>query len=185
MGIRLGRTRCGQSFRKLIYLMHAHSTPSRSVFVAARNLAPRALFSAALAGSLGFLAFAQPPQPQTRVPQAAAASSVEGVVRDASGNSVAGASVLLVAPGDAKPRETKSALDGTFSFSARSARAFTINAEKSGLRPSVSLSLELSAGETKHVELILDPAVPTHGAAGDPALDAGSAASMEFSDNPN
>lgn len=106
-------------------------------------------------------------------------------MRDTSGNPVLGASVLLTVPGDAKPRETKSADTGTFSFSALSAGSFTIRAEKSGLLPSVPRSLELSAGEKKHVELILDPPTPQTDAAVPPAPDVGSASSMEFSDRPN
>src|SRR5271156_3002013 len=162
--------------------MHTHPTPSRSTaFAAARNCAARVLFCAALASCASLLTFAQPPLPQ---PQATATCSVEGMVRDASGKPVAGASVLLVAPGNAKPHETKSAEGGTFSFSALSAGAFTISAEKIGLRPSVSFSLELSAGEKKHVELILDPLDPSTGAAGHPAPD-GASAAMEFSDHPD
>lgn len=166
--------------------MRARPTSSRSTaLVAARNLAARVLFSAALAGCASLLTFAESPVPQPRASQAPATSSVEGTVRDANGKAVADASVLLVAPGDPHPLETKSAESGTFSFSALSAGAFTISAEKSGLRPSVSRSLELSAGETKHVELILDPMTPPTGAAGHPAPDGSSANSMEFSDRPN
>ncbi len=143
-------------------------------FIAKINFAARILFLAALA----LPAFASVPAfAQTSSPQATEASSIEGVVRDASGKPVAAASIVLIGPGE-KSFETKSAADGTFLYTALPPGAFTIAARTAAMCPGPSRSLELSAGENKHVDLVLN------------APDANaphpcSPNSMEFSDQPN
>ena len=135
------------------------------------------------------------------------ATSIEGVVRDASGKPVAGASIVLVGQGE-KSFETKSAADGTFLFSALPPGAFTIAAETPAMCLGPSRDLELSAGEKKHVNLVLDaPGAPnakvqapttiassassatgaasTTAVATHPAPRACPPNSLEFSDQPN
>ena len=173
-------------------------------FIAKINFAARILFLAALA----LPAFASVPAfAQTSSPQATEASSIEGVVRDASGKPVAAASIVLIGPGE-KSFETKSAADGTFLFSALRPGAFTIAARTATMCPGPSRALELSAGEKKHVDLVLDApsvngapnanaqappsnassasaAANTTGAAAHPAPHPCTPAPLEFSDQPN
>jgi tetratricopeptide (TPR) repeat protein len=125
---------------------------------AARILLLAALAALALATLAIVPAFAQTPPPQPT--QTTEASSIEGVVRDASGKPVAAASIMLVGPGE-KSFETKSHADGTFLFSALRPGAFTIAAETPALCLGPSRDLELSAGEKKHVDLVLNaPGTP-------------------------
>ena len=124
-------------------------------------------------------AFAQTPSPPP------APASLDGIVRDASGKPVANASVLLAVQNPATTVETKSNLDGAFAFATLHAGAFTIKAEKVGVGDSATQSLEVSAGEKKHVELILE--LPSSSSPGTPhRASPGSAPDkMEFSDQPN
>jgi tetratricopeptide (TPR) repeat protein len=82
--------------------------------------------------------------------------TVSGTVRSASGEPVAGALVFLEQKGSTKPVEAKANPDGTFEISANHAGTFTLRAEKSGLRGESKEPLALSAGEKKHLDLVLD-----------------------------
>jgi tetratricopeptide (TPR) repeat protein len=143
-----------------------------------QNLATRFFLLAALA------ALAIPVLAKSQSPKAAEAS-VEGTVRDASGKPVANASVSLVQTSDAQPIETKSNIDGTFAFSPLPVGAFKLKATKADAHTTASKSLELSAGEKKHIDLVLDTQLP----ATDPAVHSAPAGSspdsMEFSDQPD
>src|ERR1700694_3255470 len=139
------------------------------------------VLAAALVSLSSATAFAQSPSPQQWD-----AITVEGTVRNSAGEPVAGASVLLEEKGHSRPLETKTNADGTFVFSARRAGIYTVRAEKSGLRNGVTDSLELSAGEKKHVNLALE----TLGAAqlassGASQSSVSSPSAMEFEDKPN
>jgi tetratricopeptide (TPR) repeat protein len=200
MGKGMGRIKCRRTCRST----GEKSTPPTNVwltrlpsakFIAKINLTARILFLAAL----GLAAFASVPAfAQTSSPQAPEPSWVEGVVRDASGKPVATASIVLVGQGE-KPFEAKSHADGTFLFPALRPGAFTITPEKAGMCGPSRL-LELSAGEKKHVDLVLDarpPATSETSAAGAPDVTGAAGAtahpaphgcspnSLEFSDQPN
>jgi tetratricopeptide (TPR) repeat protein len=137
------------------------------------------LFLAALAFTASVPIFAQTPPPQP------APASLEGIVRDASGHPVPNASVSLAEQNGAKTAETATKVDGTFAFSALHAGAFTIKAEKVGTRDSAEQSLELSAGEKKHVALVLKTPTSASAATPSPASPNSAPDKMEFSDQPN
>jgi tetratricopeptide (TPR) repeat protein len=107
---------------------------------------------------------------RNRPPQSQDAITVSGTVRDSAGEPVAGASVFLEEKGFATPMEAKTNPDGTFTISSKHPGTFTVRAEKSGLRGGSNEPFVLSAGETKHLALVLAAASP---------------GTMEFKDEPN
>ena len=159
----------------------------------AQHFASRFLLRATLlvvaAGLAATLAQALTGSPQTAV----GTCVVEGTVRDARGKPVADAIVTLVvqtADGtSARSLSAKTGGDGTFAFSAIGAGKFTIHATlpvsrdgAPGLRASATQALELSAGEKKHVELVLADVVSANART---AADAAAVNAMEFADQPN
>jgi tetratricopeptide (TPR) repeat protein len=112
------------------------------------------------------------------------AASVDGVVRDSSGHPVANASVSLLENDSAISLETRTIADGTFAFAQVPAGAFTIKAQNAGVGASATQSLELAAGEKKHVDLVLAAQTPGSSAKSHPAP-ASSSDPMDFSDQPN
>jgi tetratricopeptide (TPR) repeat protein len=90
---------------------------------------------------------------------------------------------------------TKTGKDGTFTFSAIRAGQYTLKAEdaeshaagSSGAasRESAPRSLELSAGEKKHIDLVLVAPVLATGGTGNAAQGGSSADAMQFADQPN
>jgi len=108
---------------------------------------------------------------QASSPQSHDAITVSGTVRNSAGEAVAGASVSLEEKGSAMPIETQTNADGNFVASLDHAGTYTVRAEKSGLRGGSKEPLVLSAGEKRHLDLIL-------GAAASPGT-------MEFKDEPN
>jgi tetratricopeptide (TPR) repeat protein len=126
-----------------------------------------------------------PAAAQTMSPQPTATASIEGVVRNAGGRPVANVAVSLLDPGGTKSVETKTAIDGTFAFSALHAGSFTIKVAKTDAHESATQSLELAAAEKRHVDLVLGSEASAKDAMGH-TVPVGSAANkMEFSDQPN
>jgi tetratricopeptide (TPR) repeat protein len=165
----------------LTCLLHAWRTLSPATRpIAMCNFAPRFLLLASLAFAASSPIFAQ-----TEPPQPTSAATVEGIVRDAGGKPVAGASVALLEQRDATSVQSKTNVDGTFAFLALRAGTFTVKVEKTGLRGTVMRSLELSEGEKKHIDLVLDAQVPAEGATGQPIPPVSSSDKMGFSDQPN
>jgi tetratricopeptide (TPR) repeat protein len=111
--------------------------------------------------------------PQSQSPsQAHDAITVEGTIRNASGEPVAGASVLLQEKDNSGGVNTLSKADGTFVLLTASPGVYSVSAKKSGWRDGVTDFMTLSAGQKKHVELILESS-------------GSSSAAMEFDDKPN
>jgi tetratricopeptide (TPR) repeat protein len=138
--------------------------------------------------SLSAAALAQIPASQQRD-----AIAIEGTVRDSAGAPVAGASVWLEEKGQSTAVETKTNADGTFVFSAGGAGAYTVRAEKSGLRSRVIDAAVLS-GEKRRVDLVLEVAEAAQPASSGGAKSSGSSSgsssgpspgAMEFGDEPN
>jgi tetratricopeptide (TPR) repeat protein len=139
------------------------------------------VLAAALVSLSSRAAFAQSPSPQR-----SDAITVEGTVRNSAGEPVAGASVLLEEKGHPGPVKTRTNADGTFVLSADHAGTYSIRAEKSGLRSGALESLVFSAGETKHVNLVLQTLGTTHLVPSAAAKSSGSSpGAMEFKDEPN
>lgn len=99
-----------------------------------------------------------------------AALSIQGTIRNAAGEPVAGASVQLVDKTQSISSQTETNADGTFSTSCPRPGVYTLRIQKSGFKTAVSESMTLSAGEQKHINFILE------------AVGAGR---MEFEDKPN
>jgi Carboxypeptidase regulatory-like domain len=85
------------------------------------------------------------------------AITVEGTVRSAGGAALPDAGVFLEGRNHSKVTETRTRADGTFIFSVVEPGTFTLWADKSGWRKSVSSLLVLSAGDKKRVDLVLEP----------------------------
>ena len=81
--------------------------------------------------------------------------TIEGTVRNASGEPIAGATVLLEEKGNSTKLETKTNAAGAFVLAAGRAGTYTVRAQKSGWRDAIVDSLILSLGDTKHVDLVL------------------------------
>src|SRR5580704_15717107 len=96
---------------------------------------------------------------------------VTGTVHTSAGAPVGGASVLLEEKGSSKPIETKTNADGTFAASLDRAGTYTVRAQKTGLSGSSKGPLVLSAGDKRHLDLVLAPDT--------------SATTMEFKDDPD
>jgi tetratricopeptide (TPR) repeat protein len=127
------------------------------------------------------MAFAQGPSPQQ--PDVI---TVQGTVRNSAGEPVADASVLLEEKGHSSPAETKTNAEGTFVFSVRGSGIYSVRAEKSGLRESVSNSLALSTGDKKHVDLVLESLAAAHPtSSGASPSSVSSPGGLEFEDRPN
>lgn len=93
---------------------------------------------------------------QSRNPAAPSTVSVYGTIRDTSGRLVADANVSLSEKATATSLETKTKPDGSFSFIAPHSGTYTLRVEKSGLRALLLISLPLSSGEKRKVDLILE-----------------------------
>jgi len=91
---------------------------------------------------------------ETSHPQAA---EIEGVVRDAAGKPVAGASVLLREEGRSSSAQTKTNDDGAFVFLSISAGMYAVKVEKSGFRDTTEDSIKLAPAEKKHCDVNLIP----------------------------
>jgi tetratricopeptide (TPR) repeat protein len=150
----------------------SYKSPDSSGTKPTRYLAYLLLILAALVTS---------PVPPGFAQQQSNTASIQGTVVDAAHNPVAGASVLLEQKCCAGMVETKTNPNGIFVFPALQAGTYRISSEKSGLRSHAPESFVLSAGEQKHVDVVLEASGTTH-AGSAPAPSAGS---MEFADKPN
>jgi len=132
-----------------------------------------AVLVATFVGLGGAAAFEQDPSPHLPV-------TVEGTIRDTAGKPVAGVTVLLDEKGNRTIGETKTNAGGTFVLSSDHAGTYTVRAKKSGWIDSVLEPLVLSAGDKKHVDVLLH-------AIGSVRLEssATSPSAMEFKDEPN
>ena len=81
--------------------------------------------------------------------------TIAGTVRDSAGAPIDGASVTLECKGQG-PTELKTNTEGDFVFSALPAGAYAVRVERAGFRAAVAGSLVLSAGEQKHLHLVLE-----------------------------
>jgi len=141
------------------------------LFVALRSLVAFALLMAVTCATLAQIPAAEP-RP---------VSTVSGTVRNSDGNPIADASVFFDEKGTTASVETKTKVDGTFSFLALRPGTYTVRAEKTGMRVAAPASLLLLMGDKKQIDLILEsvPANPTKDAK-EPAA----ASAMEFDDKP-
>ena len=118
--------------------------------------------------------------------QESGAGTVEGTVRNAAGEPVAGATVLLEEKGNSTPIETKTNAEGSFVLSVGHGGTYTVRAGKSGWLDAVADALVLSPGDKKHVDLVLRAAgsLKFESSASSPPGKV-SPGAMEFKDEPN
>jgi tetratricopeptide (TPR) repeat protein len=111
---------------------------------------------------------------QTTSTKKADAIKIEGTVRNAKGEAVVDASVILEEKGQTNSVQTNTDAAGKFAFVVTRPGTYTVTAEKAGIRSRVSEPIVLSTEQVKLVQLTLD-------------LSAASAApgEMEFADKPN
>src|SRR5258708_13698987 len=125
--------------------MPAMSHSRKNVGRTLRSCAAAALLLCASAAT-----FAQTPAPEPRP-----AITVSGTVRDSAGNPVADASVFFEEKATAASVDTKTKADGTFAFLAVRPGAYTVRAQKTGMRSPPSASLLLSPAQPKPIDLVL------------------------------
>jgi tetratricopeptide (TPR) repeat protein len=147
------------------------------------DLIVRALIGlAALLLSLsGSTVGAQMPSPPQK-----AAITVGGTVRNAAGEAIPDAVVFLEAKEHSNSVDMKTTADGKFLLSVLAPGTYTLRAEKSGWRNSVSSLLVLSAGDKKHVDLVLESVSAAQpDSSGASSTSGTSPPTMEFDDKPN
>jgi len=125
---------------------------------------------------------AQAPAAESRT-----AITVNGTVRDPGGAPIADASVFLEEKATNASVETKTKDDGTFSLLAARAGTYVVRARMQGFREAVSGPLELSLGQKRQIDLVLQVGI-SGGVMVDssPLTQPGASKSggMEFSDKP-
>jgi tetratricopeptide (TPR) repeat protein len=100
--------------------------------------------------------------------------ALQGNVRNSAGEPVADASVALLEQGRSNSVQTKTSSDGKFAFVVPHPGTYTIVAEKAGIRSRDTEPLQLSTGQKKNVQLVLDISAASSGNG-----------EMEFEDKPN
>ena len=114
------------------------------------------------------------------------AIKIEGTVRNTAGEPVADAVVQLAEKDHSEVLVTKTKADGTFVLSAPRAGTYAVIARKTGWSDDATEFMELTAGEKKHVDLILESLATAHPSPSDATKSSGgTAATMEFDDKPN
>ena len=108
---------------------------------------------------------------------------VDGKVCTVSGKPIAGALVTLLGKGSARKIETRTNVDGTFVLPESGEGTYTLHAEKAGWKPAVVDSLHLSAGEKRHMSIVLQSLTGSATVSGKKENPEG--ADLEFSDEPN
>jgi tetratricopeptide (TPR) repeat protein len=139
------------------------------------------------AAALALTPFAQAAPAQTGA-EPRPSITVSGTVRDPSGNPIANASVLLEEKATNASVETKTKADGTFSFLTPRAGTYVARAQMLGFREVATGPLELSLGQKKHIDLVLQV-----GTGGGVIVDrppvtepsASKSGDMQFSDKPS
>lgn len=106
--------------------------------------------------------------------------AIRGLVLDAEGDAVNGATVWLVSEQGTRPRQVTSSAGGDFSFSNVQEGSYSMRAEKGNQHSRTTLVIVPGSGEMRSVQLTLE-------AAGTAAVDANSVSQppMEFADAPN
>jgi len=124
-----------------------------------------------LLASAFLLTLALPDRPGNELAaQTQNAFKVAGTIRDSAGQPVADARVFLEQADAAKSVQAKTNSDGAFALAADRSGTYTLRAEKSGLYARTTEPFVLTAGENKHIDLVLTSP---------------STAAMEFKDEPD
>jgi len=93
---------------------------------------------------------------QTAAPSNQPAISIRGTVSAANGDTIPGVRVVLEEKTRSESVETKTNYDGRFSFSGLKAGTYVVRAKHKGFPDAATHPMELSAGESKEVDLVLE-----------------------------
>jgi len=115
-------------------------------------------------------------------PQSSDGVTIQGSVLNLAGRSVGDASVKLEQKGTLRPVEMKTDAAGGFAFTNLQPGHYFLSAEKSGQRSHGTAVFELSPGDQKNIDLILD--TPTGVEPNPNTSSASPSRAMEFSDKP-
>jgi tetratricopeptide (TPR) repeat protein len=110
--------------------------------------------------------------------------TIEGTVRDAQGNPVAGASVRASEKSHPGTVETKTKHDGAFLLNLANSGSYTVRAGMSGFRDVNVDAVVVAAGEKKHLDLVLTVPQDSRGAASESPAPGTNAPPMELQDAP-
>jgi hypothetical protein len=113
------------------------------------------------------------------------AITVSGTVRNPAGNPVADASVFFEEKATGASVDTKTKADGTFAFLTLRPGAYTVRAQKAGMRAPASASLLLSPGERKQIDLVLESAPAKKSSSPNSKKSASPSAAAKFVDKPS
>ncbi|HEY3988093.1 MAG TPA: tetratricopeptide repeat protein [Acidobacteriaceae bacterium] len=119
---------------------------------------------------------------QQASPRDAQRGTIYGAVVDSAGTPADDALVRLDEAGSHNPVETKTDAAGTFQFLGLPSGSYTLIAEKSGLRTHSATAIPLSAGDRKHIALVLGSSPDGQPSNSSPLS---STQPMGFSDSPN
>ncbi len=86
------------------------------------------------------------------------AAALEGTVRDSSGAAIAGAAVLVRNVSTNQARDLKTNEEGTFRAEALPVGSYEVQVDQSGFASYRQVDLELTLGQTTHLDIILVPA---------------------------
>ncbi len=111
-------------------------------------------------------------------------ASIQGIVRDATGQPVADAAVALTRAEAATSLATKTAADGSFQFPNLPAGVFSLKASKAGYREGLVTSVKLADGATERLNLTLHPLAQS-GASPASKAQSASAAKPAYYDQPD
>ena len=125
--------------------------PAMSQLLRNARRAVRLSAAAALLLSVSAAAFAQAPAAPPRP-----VITVSGNVRDLAGNPIADASVFFEEKGTNASVEGKTNADGTFSFLGLRAGTYVVRVRKAGFQEAVTETMELSLGDKKQLQVVLN-----------------------------
>jgi len=131
-------------------------------------------------------------QAQSQAQENQGATKIEGKVCNAAGEGIAGATLWLVHDADTAALEVLTGADGKYEFVVADGGRYKLKVMKDGFRDAGVDAIELKAGSSKKVDVILEKEGGKAGGGAGAATDwngkdgtQGSGKAMEFSDEPN
>src|SRR5580704_7527755 len=85
------------------------------------------------------------------------AAALEGTVRDSSGAAISGATVVVRNVSTNQSRDTETNEEGTFHAEALPVGSYEVRVEQAGFAPYRQTDLDLTLGQTTHLDIVLVP----------------------------
>jgi tetratricopeptide (TPR) repeat protein len=137
-------------------------------------------------GAVLISVYTVPALAQAATPQHQDAITIEGSVRDSTGQPIADAFVVLEDERGSKRADLKTKTDGFFVFSTDLAGTYTLRAEKLGVGNTAANVVLLSRTKSRHVDLVIEPSTDTAFASTDKVSPSRSSpTTIEFEDRVN